>query len=143
MKAMQRHDRTRFIAFGILPLLNIVALLLYGLDLSTRGRGGAAASLPLLLGLAAGLVVVVLWAVIKRGHDRDWAAWRSLATCVGGIMFGPAVLLVAGYLAWVPSPAEPNHFGPPPPPAGLATWLAGGVVLVSPWAVLAVAAQLL
>ena len=140
---MQRHDRLRFALFGILPLLNLAALLLHGLTQATRGRAGGEASLPFILGLAAATLVVVLWAVIQRGHDRNWSAWRSLATCLGGLIFGPAVLLVAGYLVWVPSPAETNDFGPPPPPASATTWVAAAVLLVTPWAVLAVAGQVL
>ena len=140
---MLRHDRARFIAFGIVPLLNVIALLLYGLGLATHGRGGAAASLPVLVVLAGAIVLVVPWAAVKRGRDLGWSAWVSLAACVGSMMLGPAVLLLAGYLAFARGQSGSNEFGPPPRPATVADWARGVALLLFPWVVLAFAARLL
>jgi len=50
---MQRYDRSRFLAFGALPAVNVVGLLIYGLGLATHGTGGAGRSLPALVVIAA------------------------------------------------------------------------------------------
>lgn len=140
---MPRHDRSRFIAFGLLSLLNVLALLLHGLNLATHGRGGAAASLPLLVLLAIALLCVTLWAAIKRGHDLGWSAWASLGACVGSLLLGPVVLLLGAYLALARGQPDTNRFGAPPAAATPVTWIAGVLVLALPWAILAVAARML
>lgn len=138
---MRRHDRTRFVAFGLLPLLNVVALLLHGLGLATHGRGGAAASLPLLVVLAILVLLTLPWAAVRRGRDLGWPAVASLAACVGGLMLGPTLLLLAGYLAFAKGQPDGNAFGPPPPPATLPLWVGALAWLLLPWAILAVAAR--
>lgn len=140
---MLRHSRSQFFAFGILSLLNVFALLLYGLGLATHGRGGAAASLPLLVVLAVVALLVVPWAAVKRGRDLGWPAWVSIAASVGSLLFGPAVLLVAAYMAFSKGQPESNAFGPPPPPATRAVWVQAIALLLLPWAILAVAARVL
>lgn len=140
---MLRHDRSRFLAFGILPLLNVVSLLLHGLGLATHGRGGAAASLPLLVVLAIVVLLAVPWAAVKRGRDLGWSAALSLTACMGSLLFGPAVLVLAGYLGLAKGQDRSNAFGPPPPPATLSTWSGAIVLIVLPWAILAVAARVL
>lgn len=140
---MSRHDRPRFFAFGILPLLNVLALLLYGLVLATRGRGGAAASLPLLLVVAGVVLLLVAWAAVQRGRDLGWSAWVSFAAMLASIVMAPAVLLVAGYFALAKGQPGDNQHGPPPSPPTLVTWLNAGLLLLLPWIILAVAARAL
>ena len=138
---MSRHDRARFFAFGILPLLNVVAMLLYGLQLATHGRGWTAAALPLLVVLAFLVLLIVPWAAVKRGHDLGWPAWVSLATAIGGLLLGPAILVLAIYFVFAKGQPESNDHGPPPGPATLATWSGAAGILALPWAVFAVAGR--
>lgn len=139
----RRHDRARFIAFGLLSLLDVFALLLHGLNLATHGRGGAAASLPWLVLLVVALLFVTLWAAIRRGHDLGWSAWAAVGACAGSLLLGPVVLVLAGYLTVAKGQPESNRFGAAPSRATPSTWLLAALLLAAPWAILAAAARML
>ncbi len=139
---MKRFDRARFVAYGVMTAVNAIALALFALDLATRGRGGAANAQTVLLVLIGLCLIGAFFASVLRGHDlgRPWwqiflGFWLSLGT-------GPIVLLFLGYLAWARGDAGPNAWGPPPAPAGIATWLEAVLLAAMPWAVFAVVARL-
>jgi uncharacterized membrane protein YhaH (DUF805 family) len=138
---MKRFDRTRFFAHGVLTAVNAVVLALYALDLATRGRGSASAQTVLLvligLCLTGALIVSVL-----RGRDLGRPAWQIVLGFWLSLGFGPLVLLFFGYLAWAKGDAAPNAYGPPPVPAGIATWLRAGLLLAAPWLLFIFAARL-
>src|SRR5215218_709011 len=69
---MRRYDRSRFLAFGALPVANVAGLLIYGLALATHGTGGAGRSLPALVVIAAVCLLSAMAAAIKRGRDAGW-----------------------------------------------------------------------
>lgn len=141
------YNRSRYIAFGLLPALNIIVLLLHGLNLATHGRGGAAASLPALVVMAGVCVPFVLLAAARRALDLGWSAWQMLAIFLLSIMLGPALLLLIAYLAIAKSKSVPAAEVAAAPGAGI-VGTANTVVwallnLAWPWVVLAVLAKVL
>lgn len=139
---MKRFDRPRFVAYGVMTAINAIALALYALGLATHGQGGAANAQPVLFVLIGLSLIGAFFASVLRGHDlgRPWwqiflGFWLSLGT-------GPVVLVFLGYLAWARGEAGPNAYGPPPAPAGMATWLQALLMIAAPWLLFAVAARL-
>lgn len=132
-----RIDRTRFFAFGLMGVFNVLALLLHGLNLSTGGaRGllrGSETSLPVVLVIAAICLLVAAVAAVKRGRDLGWPALVTLAAFVVLTSLGPAVLLLVLYLAFAKEKPGAQQFGPSPGSAGPATWLLMFVSVVWPW----------
>lgn len=133
---MLRYDRTRFLMLGLLPLLNVLALLLYGLGLATHGsRGGAEDYLPLIVVIAGILLLIAIPAIVRRGRDIGFPAWGTVLV----LWFtGPVALLGLLYLALAGAKPGADRFGPAPPPAGLAIWVKGFLLLVWPWMIVAV-----
>jgi len=140
---MQRYDGSRFLAFGVLPAANTIALLLYGLDLATSGSGGAGRSLPVLIVLALVCLLTALLATVKRGRDIGWAAWVTVVLFWVTLGMGPILLVLVGYLAFAKTGAQGDRYGPSPGPATTSTWVWALINLLWPWAVLAVLARLL
>lgn len=138
-----RYDRGRFFAFGVLSIVNVLALLLYGLDLATRGSGGAGDSLPVLIVLAGLWLLVALHAAVRRGRDMEWSALQTVAIFVVALGFGPFVLVLIAYLALAKTGVVPNKFGPPASPPSITTWLAALMLQSVPWWVLAIAARVM
>lgn len=132
-----RFDRTRFFAFGLLSVFNVLALLLHGLNLSTGGsRGllrGSETSLPAVLAVAAICLLVAAAAAVKRGRDLGWPALVTLAAFVVLSGLGPAVLLLVLYLAFAKEKPAAQQFGPSPGFAGPVTWVLMFVSVVWPW----------
>ncbi len=135
--AALRFDRFRFFAFGLVSVLNVLGLLVHGLNLSTGGaRGllrGSETSLPVVLAIAATCLLVAAVAAVKRGRDLGWPALVSLAACVVLTSLGPAVLLLVLYLAFAKEKPAAQQFGPTPAFAGPTTWLMMFVNAVWPW----------
>lgn len=132
-----RFDRTRYVAFALPSAFNVLALLLYGLQLSTGGaRGllrGSEATLPVVLVIAASCLLVAAAAAVKRGRDLGWPALVTLAAFIVLAGLGPAVLLLVLYLAFAKEKPAAQQFGPAPGFAGPATWLMMLVNAVWPW----------
>jgi hypothetical protein len=137
---MQRYDRSRFLAFGALPALNTLGLLLYGLELSTVGTGGAGRSLPALIGMAGVCLLVALAATIKRGRDIGWPAWQTIVLFWLGSFILPILI---GYFSFAKTKEAADQFGPAPPDAGVTTWLWAVLNLLWPWMLLAILAKVL
>lgn len=140
---MRRYTRSRFAAFGLLPVGNVLALLLYGLVLSTKVSGGGAAPLPAVIVLAVVFLLIAMAAAIKRGRDLGWPAWLTVLgfwICLG---LGPLLLVLVGYLAFAKTKAQADAFEPAPPPATLVTWIFALMNLIWPWAVLGVLSAVL
>ena len=140
---MKRYDRSRFLAFGVLPAANAVGLLLYGLGLATHGTGGAGRSLPALLVLAGICLLTALLAAIKRGRDIGWAAWMTTVIFWVTLGMGPVLLGFIGYLAFSKSTGHADRFGLPASPATASTWVWASMNLLWPWAALAILARVL
>ncbi len=131
---MLRYDRRRFAAFGLLPCLNIVVLLIYGLGLSTHGTGSAAASLPTLIVVAALSLLSTLGAVIKRGRDIGFPAWATVVAF--WVMLGTGLILGGiAYLAFAKAKPGADRFGPPASAAPGTLWFWALLNLGWPWVV--------
>ncbi len=138
MSTLQRHDRAQFVAFGLLPLLNIAGLLLQGLNLSTGGSSNVGRSLAV---IAVGAVVslgVSLTSAVKRGRDMGYKPMSTIGLVGLSVMLGPAILLLALYFAFAPT--DPRAEGESIP-LGV-RWLWAPVLLVAPWMALLVASSL-
>ena len=140
---MRRYDRSRFIAFGVLPALNAAALLLYGLALATGGGGGSEQAVPALIAMAAVCLLTAMWAAIKRGRDLGWPWWATLLGFWFSVGLGPVVLLLVGYLAFAKSSPNVQEPDGPPSPAAAATWFWAAVNLGWPWVAMAVLAKVM
>jgi uncharacterized membrane protein YhaH (DUF805 family) len=139
--SIQRYDRSRFLAFGVLPVLNVVGILLYGLDMATRGTGSED-SIPALLGIAALCLLLAMLAAIRRGHDVGWSAWLTVPVFWVSLSLGPVLLVLIGYLIFAKSSEKAEEFGPMVAPASAVTWVQAVMNLLWPWAALAVLARL-
>lgn len=140
---MPRYSRLRFLVFGVVPALNAIGLLLYGLGLATSGSGGTERAVPLLLVLAGGLLLATCVAAVKRGRDLGWKAAATLAGLVVGAGFGPLVLVLIGYLALARGNPEENAYGPPDPGLSAAAWVGAVVAAVVPWFAAVTAARVM
>jgi uncharacterized membrane protein YhaH (DUF805 family) len=130
---MLRYGRLRFLIFGVVPALNTIGLLLFGLGLATNGSNGTERAVPVLIALAAVLLFAAGLAAIKRGRDLGWRAAATLAGLVICTGLGPTVLLLLGYLAIAPGNTGENAFGPPAPAISLGALLWAVVGCVAPW----------
>lgn len=140
---MKRYDRSRFLAFGVLPAANAVGLLLHGLGLATHGTGGAGRSLPALVVLAGICLLTALLAAVKRGRDIGWATWMTTVIFWVTLGMGPVLLGLIGYLGFAQATEQADRFGPPASPATASTWVLASMNLLWPWAALAVLAKVL
>ena len=139
---MKRYDRSHFFAFGVLQAVNVLGLLLYGLDIATRGLAGGKAPLPALIGLAGFCLLMAMAAAVKRGRDLGWAAWMTVVAFWVSFGLGPVLLGLIGYLAFAKSKPAGDEFGPPAEPANVGTWVWALANLAWPWVVLAILAKL-
>lgn len=134
---MRRFDRFRFVAFGLVSLINVLGLLLHGLNISTAGASGllrgSESTLPAVLLVAAACLGVAAMAAVRRGRDLGWPALVTLAFCVVGLSTGPGVLLLALYLAFARGKPGADAFGAPAPAVGLSTGVFALANLVGPW----------
>ena len=140
---MHRYSRSHFLAFGVLPALNALALLIYGLGLATHGTGGAGRSLPALIGFAAICLLTAMVAAVKRGRDLGWAAWMTLLLFWVALGLGPLVLVLIAYLSTKRNIDAAEPYGPPPSPATWITWVWALINLAWPWMALAVLSKVL
>lgn len=138
-----RNDRTRFALFGLLPLLNILGILLYGLDQSTSGRGGGAASIPWLVAIVGVYLLMTMVPVIKRGCDLAIPAWLTPILFWLSIGLFIALPLLVGAFAFMKSRPGAEKFGPAPEPAGVITWGWAFMNLIWPWVILGILAKVL
>lgn len=138
-----RHDRTRFVLFGLLPLANILGILIYGLQQSTAGRGGGAASIPWLVVIVCIYLLMTMVPVIKRGCDLAIPAWLTpiLFWFSLGVFIGLPILV--GAFAFMKSRPGAEKFGPAPEPAGVITWAWAFMNLIWPWVILGILAKVL
>lgn len=140
---MKRYDRPRFVAFGLLPALNVVALLIYGLQLATVGTGGAGRSLPALVVIAFVCLLIAMMAAIKRGRDLGWAWWLTVLAFWFGVGTGFLYLVLIGYFAYAETKPKGDAFGPPCEPATAFTLAWAVMNLIWPWVVLTILAKVL
>lgn len=140
---MNRYDRTHFFAFGVLPTLNSVAMLIYGLGLATHGTGGEGRSIPALLVLVAINGLLAITAAVKRGRDLGWSAWITVLGFWFSLALGPVLLILLGYLMFAKTKPNAESFGPPATPATIVTWYWAIMNLIWPWFALAFLGKLL
>lgn len=139
---MHRHHRGHFVAFGLLPVLNAVALLIQGLNLSTHGMGNTGRSLVVILVAAAVSLLCAAVSAVKRGRDLGYPTLTTSLAILASLMLGPAFLVLLVYLAFAKAadPA-PSAAGAPGASMGI-QWLWAPVLLVAPWMALLVASAL-
>jgi len=135
---MQRHARRHFFAFGLLPALNVVALLIYGLMLSTSGTGNTGRSLVVILGSSVLMLACAVASAIKRGRDLGFTPASTVGAVVVSLLFGPVFLLL---VAWFALKSTPEGASQLEEPLGI-RWLWSPVLLLIPWAALLVASAL-
>ena len=131
---MLRYGRLRFFVSGVVPALNAIGLLLFGLGLATNGAHGTERAVPLLLVIAGACLLATCVAVVKRGRDLGWKASASLGGLALSAGLVPMVFVFLGYLAFAKGSAEPNAFGPAPPPVSAAAWALSAAMTVILWA---------
>jgi hypothetical protein len=134
-----RYDRRRFVALGLLPLLNAVWLPLYTLAFASHGDAlsGANREVALLVMMALS-VLIAMPAVVRRGRDLGWRGGKGVIAFVAGWMLPPVALGLLLYLALAGSKPGGDHFGPAPGPAPMLVYIRSIVIVATPWAVIAV-----
>ncbi|MFZ2627564.1 MAG: DUF805 domain-containing protein [Rugosibacter sp.] len=140
---MLRYSRIRFFVFGVVPALNAIGLLLFGLGLATNGSAGTERAVPLLLVLAGGLLLATCAAAVKRGRDMGWKTAASLAGLVVSAGLGPVFFVLVGYFALAPGNPGENAFGPTAPPISATAWAWSVVAAVVPWFAAVTAARVM
>jgi hypothetical protein len=140
---MLRYGRARFVVFGIVPAINAIALLLFGLGLATNGSWGTEKAVPLLVVMAAVCLLATCAAVLKRGRDLDWKPTGSVAGLVLSIGLFPILPLFLGYLALAPGNSAQNEFGPVASAIPVWGWVWSIVTTLSPWFVAITAARMM
>lgn len=132
-----RDTRLQFIAFGLLPALNALALFIHSIFIVTGTTGGAGAALVVtLLALLVMLIAVVL-AGVRRARDLGWSGTTTT------VVFGLAFLLVMPIpllLAWLCF--APGKDGVPPEPTAVERVLRLVLLLAMPWMLILVARAL-
>lgn len=141
--AILRYNRASFFALGVLPAVNAIGLLLYGLGIATHGTGGAARSLPVLIVLAILCLLVSMFAGIKRGHDLGWSSWLTALAYVFTLGMGPVAVLLIAYFACAKGLPAENEYGQPPPPGSFSAWFWALFVIICSWFALATAGRIL
>lgn len=136
---MQRYDRTRFMAWGLVSAGNAGALALYALSLSTHGRGPAANMQPVLFVLIGVCLLETVSAAVMRGHDLGRPGWQLVLLF---LVAGPLVLALLFLLAYVRGEPGPNRFGAPPKPPDFMVWFRAAGTLTMPWIIFAGAVAL-
>lgn len=137
--AVLRLHRRDYLLHGLLPLANMVALALYGLDVATRG-GGEAEKTPLILFVIACLFVESLMAAVGRGRDLGL---HPAITLMGLWISGPLLPLALGALCFLRGKAAANAYGPPPPDSTPLNLPLAAAALVLPWVIVIAGASLL
>jgi uncharacterized membrane protein YhaH (DUF805 family) len=140
---MLRYGRSRFFVFGVVPALNAIALLLYGLGLATHGSGGSEKAVPLLIVLAGACLLPMCVATVRRGRGLGWKAAASVAGLVVSACLGPLLFLFLGYAALAKGNPGENAFGPPAPAISATAWVWSAVAVAAPWSAAVTAARLL
>jgi len=138
---MHQHTRGQFVAFGLLPLLNTLGLLLQGLDLSTRGSSRTGTSLVVILIAGLVLLACALTSAVKRSRDLGYQTHHAILGLAASLAFAPLFLVLVGYLCLArgkapasPTPGKLESMG--------ARWLWAPVLLISPWMALLVVSAL-
>lgn len=137
-----RYDRTHFLAFGILPMLNALGLLLYGLGLATRSTDGSESMVPVLIVMAGIILLLAMVATVRRGWDLGWPAWLTVLAYWLTLGLGPILLILMGYFAFSRPRESVTKFGKPAVPATANTWVLAVFSLLFPWGLLAVLKRL-
>lgn len=133
------YDRSRYIALGLLPILNAIWLPLYTLGFVSFGHAlSASAWAPALLVMMALSVLIAMPAIVRRGRDLGWRGGKGTLAFVAGWMLPPVALGLLLYFAFAPSNPAGDRFGPTPGPAPVLVWIKAFVILALPWAVIAV-----
>lgn len=143
---MHRYSRIEFFAFGLLPVVNVAALLIRGLYISTGGNYGEGKTIPLLVVIAGLILFGSMVAAIKRAYDLNVSAKISvpvLIVSVGITPLLPIIVLALCFMKAQPLSTEENSFGPPPRAMNVIRWGWACVTLAIPWVLLFVLARVL
>lgn len=140
---MLRYGRDRYLLYGVLQAVNAIALLLFGLQVSTAGGPGSGNSIPVLVGLVALCLLVVAVASVKRGRDLGLQAWITGVLLVVSLATGLLFLALLAYLALARGQAGSNALGPNPPALDVLGLGWGLMALIYPWVVVLLLERLL
>ena len=131
---MLRHDRSRFIAYGLSFFLNDIAIALYALDATTSGRGNDG-FMPAVI-LSGVYLLACIPSCIRRGRDINLPA---IITCLLLFILGPLIIVFIGVLIFKKSSENARvEFGPIPEKAGINVWLTCLNIWAMPWIIIKV-----
>ena len=130
---MPRHGRIRFLAFGLFPLVNVVAMALYGLEVSTVGSYAQGQTIPVLAALMALGLLQTAIAAVKRARDIGLPAKVGIPIFVVSVATGPLVFAWVAFLAFAAGKPGDTGLGPEPEPMDWQGWLKALVLLGLPW----------
>lgn len=133
---MKRFNRTDFFLLGCIPVVNILGMLLYGLNVSTHGNYGEGETIPVMLVFVVLTIPLVIYAILCRGQDLGWPANKTVPGMILALWIGPLLLIPFGILQFSAGKNDANPFGPPSPGLTLNKLVFGFLVLALPWAVL-------
>jgi uncharacterized membrane protein YhaH (DUF805 family) len=128
---LNRHNRRQFALLGLPAIINTLILLVVAFQVSFRVNSGYRWLIPFFTALVC-LCIGCRFAV-KRGHDIGWTAWSTIGMLVVGTVLGPALLLPACLLLFLPATPSAHRFGPPPDEHIRFVWLQALVLAGAPW----------
>jgi uncharacterized membrane protein YhaH (DUF805 family) len=137
---MRRYARPQFLVFGVLPAVNAVALLIYGLEISTNGSYGEGETIPALVVMVGLCLLLTGVAAVKRGRDFGWTTLGTAAFFIVAMALIPAGLVLLAYMACAKGQADANVHGPAPQRMAAPSWLLAAVLLAAPWMALRILA---
>lgn len=132
-----RDNRLQFLAFGLLPALNGLALFIHSIFIVTGTTGGVGAALAVTLLAALAMAIAVLLAGVRRARDLGWSGTTTT------VLFGLSLLLVLPIpllLAWLV--LAPGQAPGQAAPTGVARVLGLVLLLALPWMLILVARAL-
>lgn len=132
-----RDTRLQFIAFGLLPALNALALFIHSIFIVTGTTGGAGAALVVTLLAVAVMAVAVVLAGVRRARDLGWSGTTTTVVFALSILLVMPIPLLLAWLCFAPGKG-----GAEPEPTGVARVLRLVLLLVMPWMLILVAREL-
>ncbi|MBX3609725.1 MAG: DUF805 domain-containing protein [Hydrogenophaga sp.] len=133
-----RDDRVRFLIFGFLPALNVVALFVASIFVATSGRSGSGAALAVVLLSILVSLAAVVHAGVRRARDLGWSGTTTVVVIGLCIVVMPLVPVLLLWLLLAPGQPATEV----PQPTSLNRWLAWVLVLGAPWMLTLVARSL-
>lgn len=131
-----RQGRDKYFLFGLIPLTNLFATIIYVIKTQIHGSEILSDPVPPILAACLGLLFSALVSSAKRGHDLGWNAWSTLGGFLALLGFGPAVFALALFLTLKKGQAD-NEYGGIPSNVSRKDFLAALSMNSIPWALIA------